>query len=188
MLCGGGVKKQAAEERSTQGQELSGQSCQSLHWLFSQHFDKQLKSSKLSLNSLQDCFQMALIFIFALSIIDVAFLSTKDHGHLFPQYENLDNPYNKIRLFSDNRGTQPLTQQQDQQHLCTSDIDCAVTARHTTGRPILTAPQLHSTPAASCNVIVICGELCWKILLLSFSFSWFLYFKDRKQASFEMLL
>ena len=100
MLCGGGVKKQAAEERSTQGQELSGQSCQSLHWLFSQHFDKQLKSSKLSLNSLQDCFQMALIFIFALSIIDVA---TKDHGHLFrfPQYENLDNPYNKIRLFSD---------------------------------------------------------------------------------------
>ena len=79
MLCGGGVKKQAAEERSTQGQELSGQSCQSLHWLFSQHFDKQLKSSKLSLNSLQDCFQMALIFIFALSIIDVA---TKDHGNL----------------------------------------------------------------------------------------------------------
>ena len=49
------------------------------HWLFSQHFDKQLKSSKLSLNSLQDCFQMALIFIFALSIIDVA---TKDHGNL----------------------------------------------------------------------------------------------------------
>ena len=122
---------------------------------------------------------MALTVIFALSIIDVA---TKDHGHLFPQYENLDNPYNKIRLFSDNRGTQPLTQQQDQQHLCTSDIDCAVTARHTTGRPILTAPQLHSTPAASCNVIVICGELCWKILLLSFSFSWFLYFKRQKAS------
>ena len=59
------------------------------------------------------------------------------------------------------------TQKQDQQHLCTSDIDCAVTAPHrTTGRPILTAPQLHSTPAASCNVIVISGKLCWKILLL----------------------
>ena len=105
---------------------------------------------------------MALIVIFGLSTIDVAFLSTKDHGHLFR--------ITKIWITLTTRSGYSLTlrgtQQQNEQHLCTSDIDCAVTALHTTGRPILTAPQLHSTPAASCNRIVISGKLCWKILLL----------------------
>ena len=96
--------------------------------------------------------------------IDVAFLSTKDHGHLFRITKIWITLTTRSGYSLTLRGTQ---QQDQQQHLCTSDIDCAVTAPHTTtGRPILTAPQLHSTPAASCDRIVICGEICWKILLL----------------------
>ena len=81
---------------------------------------------------------MALTVIFALSIIDVA---TKDHGHLFrfPQYENLDNPYNKIRLFSDTQrhtGAAALVYKRyrlhgdGSAHDRATDLDSSTTSQH----------------------------------------------------------
>ena len=124
---------------------------------------------------------MALTVIFALSIIDVA---TKDHGHLFrfPQYENLDNPYNKIRLFSDTQrhtGAAALVYKRyrlhgdGSAHDRATDLDSSTTSQH------------------ACRVLR-CNRHLWQTMLdnststpiLSFSFSWFLFSKtESKPAS-----
>ena len=176
-LCGGG------------GREIKAKSSPASlvnHWLFSQNFDKQLKSSKISR------FSTACRKVYTWHWL--LYL----HSPLLTWQQKImaicsGSPNTKIWITLTTRSGYSLTPRGTRVGPAAALVYKRYRLRgdgsaHDDRGPILTAPQLHSTPAASCNVIVICGELCWKILLLSFSFSWFLYFKDRKQASFEMLL